>query len=178
MIDKSKKHTECVCFYQNDPLFADVLVACDAFIDKLAQFPCVLPPDCSLYRDMPLATQIANTYLSRLVGHHFEERGLNVLPAVRWGDERSYTPSFFGAPFAFIGIPKNNEIAIGSYGCIKNRENRYHFKSGLEAMLIELAPTKVYVYGSLTPKVFADYEHCTEFVHIPNWISSKRGKNG
>lgn len=177
-LDRSVEHRECVCFYQNDPLFADVLVACDEFVDELAKFPCVLPPDCSLYRDMPLALQIANTYLSRLVGHHLEERKLNVLPAARWGDERSYTPGPFGAPFAFVGIPKNAEVAIGSYGCVKVNENRYHFKAGLEAMLIELSPKKVYVYGSLTPKVFADYERCTEFVHIPDWRTSKRGCNG
>lgn len=177
-LDQSKANRECVCFYQNDPLFADVLVACDAFIDELAKFPCVLPPDCSLYRDMPLALQIANTYLSRLVGHYLEERGLNVLPAVRWSDERSYATGLFDTPFAFAGIPKNAEIAIGSYGCVKENENRYHFKAGLEAMLINLSPTKVYVYGSLTSKVFRDYESCTEFKHIPDWRTAKRGSNG
>lgn len=177
-LDKSEGHSECVCFYQNDPLFADVLVACDEFIDELAKFPCVLTPDCSLYRDMLLALQIANTYLSRLIGHYCEERGLNVLPSVRWSDERSYASELFGGvPFAFLGIPKGVPVAIGSYGCVKNKENRYHLKAGLEAMLNELEPPKVYVYGSLTPLVFADYESRTEFIQVTDWTRTKHGEN-
>lgn len=176
-LDKSEEHAECVCFYQNDPLFADVIVACDEFIDELAKFPCVLTPDCSLYRDMPLALQIANVYLSRLIGHYCEECSLDVLPGIRWGDERSYADELFaGTPFAFIGIPKGTPVAIGSYGCVKNKENRYHFKAGLGAMLDVLEPPKVYVYGSLTPLVFDDYKSRTEFVQVPDWTRVKHGE--
>ena len=177
LLGRSKNYEEGVCFFEKDPLFADAVVAADDFIDELRRFPLVLSPDCSLYRDMPLATQIANTYLSRLVGHHFENCGLTMVPTVRWGDERSYTSELFEEPFAFTGIPKKCVVAIGTYGCIRGAENQRYFREGLEAMLDYLTPTMVLVYGSMPDAVFGDVKTVTQFVHYPDWTSFRHGRS-
>lgn len=176
-IGKSKSHNECVCFFEKDPLFADAIVATDDFIDDLRKFPLIVTPDCSLYRDMPLGTQIANVYLSRLVGHHLQESGMATVPTVRWSDERSYGTELFGEPFAFAGAPHKSIVAIGTYGCIRGSENRHYFREGLVAMLDYLEPTTVLVYGAMPDSVFADLRERTKFVHYEDWTSVQHNKS-
>lgn len=175
-LGRSTAKDECVCFFEKDPMFADVLVASDEFIDDLRDFPLVLSPDCSLYRDMPLAAQIANTYLSRLVGHYFEECGLNVVPTIRWSDERSYATCLFNKPFAFEGAPHNSTLAVGTYGCIRGAENKKFFREGLEAMLRFLTPKRVLVYGSMPDDVFGEYVGQATFVQYEDWITRCHGR--
>lgn len=176
-LGRSKNHDECICFFEKDPLFADAVLAADEFIESLRGFPLVLSPDCSLYRDMPLATQIANVYLSRLVGHYFEEKGLTVVPTIRWSDERSYTSELFGEPFAFAGAPRRTIVAVGTYGCIRGSENRRYFREGLAAMLDYLKPKTVLVYGSMPDPVFADLLSRANFKHYADWTTRQHGRN-
>lgn len=51
-----------------------------------------------LYRDMPLCLQITNIYLNHALGVYMQTNGINVIPNVRWGDERTYTPLFAKIP--------------------------------------------------------------------------------
>ena len=89
--DRTRNYSEFVVFYEHDIKFADILTATDDYLDELMNFPGVISPDCSLYRDMPLVLQIANTYMNRAVGHYLQAHGIYVIPNIRWGDERSYT---------------------------------------------------------------------------------------
>lgn len=166
--------TDCVVFFENDPLFADVLVAADDYIDALGRCSYVASPDCSIYRDEPLAVQIANTYLNRLVGHCFQHHGLNVIPTVRWGDERSYSTVLFAEPFAFVGLPKRRIYWIGSYGNCRKPEDRFHFKRGLEAMMDFLEPEIVLCYGAMSEEVFGRYRGKALFIQYPDWVSRKK----
>lgn len=167
---------DCVVFFEKDPLFADALVAADDFIDELRKHKFVSSPDCSLYRDEPLAVQLANTYLNRLVGHYFQEKGLTLIPTVRWGDERSYTTEVFPEPFAFAGLPKKSVYWIGSYGVSQNKENAYHLQAGLEGLINYLTPKMILVYGSMPKKIFSDYLSYTNFVHFADWTSRCHGR--
>ncbi len=123
---------------------------------------------------MPLTLQIANTYFNRAVGHFLQSNGLYVIPNIRWGDERSYSLSILPEKFAFLGVDKHSIVAVSTYGCIRSRENRFYFEEGLRAMLIELEPEIVLVYGAMPDSVFGSYKHMTQFVNYPDWISSKR----
>jgi hypothetical protein len=66
-------------------------------------------------------------------------------------------------------------VAIGTYGCIDSREDKYYFKSGLDAMLIELEPTDVLVYDSMPKSVFGDYLQYTRFHQYDDWTTFKKG---
>lgn len=94
-----------------------------------------------------------------------------IIPNVRWGDERTYTKYHFDIVPAFSGIPKNSIVSIGTYGCSKTREDKYFLEAGLEAMLTELTPQDVIVYGSYNPKIFGKYECYTRFYHLPDWTT-------
>ena len=77
----------------------------DAFIDELREYPAVFAPDLSLYRNAPLSVQITNVYDSRLTGSYLQSNGVNVVPFIRWGDERSFTTMELSEPFALLGAP-------------------------------------------------------------------------
>ncbi len=171
----SKDKSEFVAFYVHDIEFADVLTTIDDYLDVLSEFPGVITPDCSLYRDMPLCIQIINTFMNRSIGYALQSKGFYVIPNIRWGDERSYTRCIFPEPFAFVGVAKHGIVSIGSYGCIKSANDKKYFCEGLKAMLDELEPEIVIVYGSDSPKIFEQFKHRCKFVFYKDWISQKKG---
>ena len=111
-IKRSDTKTEAIHFYEHDKRFSDVLTCTKELLPELSKFSAVISPDCSLYRDMPLCLQIANTYMNRAVGHYLQSQGLYVIPNVRWGDERSYTTCELPEKFAFLGVPKHSIVSI------------------------------------------------------------------
>lgn len=174
-MSRTKDYSEFVVFYEHDIRFADILLSTDQYLDELRNFPGVISPDCSLYRDMPLVLQIANTYMNRAVGHYLQDQGIYVIPNIRWGDERSYTTCELPEKFAFAGIEKHSIVSVGTYGCIQSRENKHYFREGLRAMLDELEPAIVLVYGSMPDDVFREFLHRTRFILYRDWISKKKG---
>lgn len=65
---------------------------------------------------------------------------------------------------------------VGPYGVCKTREEKYHFKTGLESALEYLKPERLYVYGSMPDSVFGDYLGSTEFVRFPDWTTRQHGR--
>ncbi len=176
-MSRSTDKIEAVHFYEHDIRFADILTSTSEFLPILKEFSAVISPDCSLYRDMPLCLQIANTYMNRAVGHYLQKQGIYVIPNVRWGDERSYTTCELPEKFAFLGVPKHSIVSIGTYGCIKSKENKQYFIEGLEAMLDELEPEVVLVYGGMPDCIFKNFREKTKFVNYPDWTSTKRRRS-
>ena len=172
----SKNFSDCLVFYEHDQNFAEVIRNPKDFVDDILRFPAVVTPDNSLYRDAPLITQIANTFRNRAIGHVLQEAGAYVITNVRWSDERSYTTKVLPEKFAFLGAPKNSIVSIGTYGCISGKENKHYFREGLEAMLDELKPQVVLVYGSMPKKIFDGIKSKTNFINYPDWISKVRKK--
>ena len=142
----------------------------------MLRFPAVVTPDNSLYRDAPLLVQMANLYRNRAIGHYLQKQGAYVITNVRWGDERSYTTEVLPEKFAFLGAPKKSIVSVGTYGCIQGKENKFYFRKGLEAMLDELMPEVVLVYGRMPDSIFCGLKHKTNFVNYPDWISKVRKK--
>ena len=175
--NRSNNYNEFVHFYEHDKNFATVLTAAKEHFDCLKKFQGVISPDCSLYRDMPLVLQIANTYMNRAIGHYLQSKGLYVIPNIRWGDERSYTTIELPEKFAFLGVPKHSIVSIGTYGCIKSKENKIYFAEGLEAMLEELEPEIVLVYGGMPDSIFAKVKDRAKFVHYPDWTSIQKRRS-
>lgn len=162
---------EMLVFYEQDPEFREFVSVPQNFDTELKSVHIVSTPDCSLYRDMPLWEQLANIGVSRSVGYYLQQQEKYVIPNARWGDERTYTNQLFDTAPAFSGIPKNSIVSIGTYGCSKSKEDKYFLEAGLEAMLNELAPTDVIVYGSYNHKIFGKYEHYARFHHLPDWAT-------
>jgi hypothetical protein len=171
------KERTAIGFYEFDESFVEVLISPENFILKFLKFQALISPDCSLYRDAPLSVQITNVYRNRAIGYYYQTRGINVIPQVRWGGEETYTTKVLPEKIAFLGVEKNSIVAIGTYGCIRGKDNQYHLEAGLASMLETLEPLVVLVYGSIPTSIFKNYLQYTNFVQYQDWIKSCRGGN-
>ncbi len=172
--NRSENYQDFVCFYEHDIKFAAVLATTGEYVEDLRRFPGVISLDCSLYLDMPFCLQIINIYRNRAVAYYLQEQGIYVIPNVRWGDERSFTTCVLGEKVAFLGLPHHSIVSIGTYGCIRKKEDKFYFREGLIAMLDELEPEVVLVYGRMPDSIFGDLFHRTKFVQFPDWITRKK----
>lgn len=130
----NRKFEPHVMFYEHDREFERLWHNPRQYLERLRRFPGVISPDFSLYRNMPLAMQLWNTYRGRALATWLQGEGIPVIPNVRWGDERTYA-------FAFDGIEEGKPVSVGTYGCIQHREDRAYFKKGLcELVRLALAP--------------------------------------
>ena len=162
-------------FYEMDVNFAEILIQPELYIQEFRRFSAIISPDCSLYRDAPLAVQITNVYRNRAIGSYYQRHGCYVVPQIRWGTEETYTKKILPEKLAFLGVEKRSIVAIGTYGCIQHREDKIAFSAGLEAMLEELEPVVVLVYGPMPSIVFGDYLHLTHFEQFDNWTKKQHG---
>ena len=172
-MSKADPKSFAVCEYENDREFKDVLVNPDQYISILKQYQGFISPDCSLYRDMPLAIQITNVYRNRAIGYCFQKHGVYVIPCVRWGDERTYTTKFLSEKIAFAGVEKHSIVSVGAYGQLKDRVNRYYFEAGMDSMMETLEPEIVLVYSKIPDQIEEKYPK-TKFVEYPDWTSTMR----
>ena len=173
--NKVTDYNTAVGFYEMDVKFSEVLIDPEKYVEDFLRFKALISPDCSLYRDAPLSVQIINVYRNRAIGSYYQRRGVYVIPQIRWGTEATYTTKILPEAIAFSGVEKHSIVAIGTYGCIQHKEDKYHFKAGLEAMLINLEPQIVLVYGPMPKAVFDDYLHNTRFVHFDDWTRIRHG---
>lgn len=171
MRDRASSRDEAIGFYEMDVNFAEVLRHPEAYIDDFGRFAVMISPDCSLYRDAPLAVQLINVYRNRGIGSYYQRRGQYVIPQIRWGNEYTYTAKYFPEKIAFLGAEKHSILAVGTYGCFSGRDNKYHFEAGLEAMMDTLEPAVVLVYGSMPDKIFGKYQSYAQFVQYPDWTT-------
>ncbi|MCR4686008.1 MAG: DUF4417 domain-containing protein [Lachnospiraceae bacterium] len=162
---------EAIGSFEMDDNFSDLIINPDEYVERILQFGAFISPDCSLYRSATLPVQIINIYRSRAIGVRYQEKGAYVIPLVRWGNELTYTTKYFPEKIAFLGVEKKSIVAIGTYGCIQKKEDKYHFEAGLYEMMQTLEPEVVLVNGSAPPKIFNPYESYSKFVIYPDWTS-------
>lgn len=173
----SQNHSDFLCFYEHDVHFLGFVNSPQKYLSELKKFQGIISPDCSLYFDMPLVLQMMNVYRNRQIGHYLQTQGFYVIPNVRWGDERSFKRENSNeVPFAFLGIEKHSIVSIGTYGCVKGKENSRIFIEGLLSMLKELEPQIVLVYGSMPKNIFEDLlnsELFVRFIQYDDWTTLK-----
>lgn len=162
-----------VCFYELDFLFIRIWNNPKSYLKKLKRFNGVISCDFSLYANMPLVMQKYHIYMGRAIANWLIENGINVIPNVRLGDERSYQ-------FAFDGLNKNEVIAIGTIGTTKDKIERELIVSSIIKTIDVLEPTDIIIYGSL-PKEINIYDYPKTNFHLYenyNYSMEKRQKNG
>lgn len=140
-----------VVFYEHDDRFVRLWNKPRKYINVLKKYKGVVTPDFSLYRNMPLVMQKWATYQGRAIGVWLQKEGVEVIPNVRFADERSYD-------FCFDGVEKNSTVAIGTYGCIKRLTDRAYFENGLQQMVKRLQPQTIIVYGAAPDQIFGKYK--------------------
>ena len=151
MSKSAHNHDKWVMFYEHDRYFERLWHNPKQYLQKLKKYNGVISPDFSLYRNMPLVMQEWNTYRGRALANWMQTNGIEIIPNVRWNDERTYE-------FCFDGIKRNKTVAVGTHGCIKHATDKAHFKKGLEELIKRLSPQNIIVYGAAPNEVFGKYK--------------------
>ena len=146
-----KDYVYWVMFYEHDVKFERLWNNPKRYLARLKKFKGIISPDFSLYRNMPLVMQQWNTYRSRALAVWLQNNGIEVIPNVRFGDERTFS-------FCYDGIEENKTVAVGTHGCIKRKEDKIFFKIGLTRMVQRLSPKNIIVYGSAPDSIFKPYK--------------------
>ncbi|GHU72072.1 hypothetical protein FACS189450_09200 [Spirochaetia bacterium] len=159
--ERNKNKT--IHFFIDDYHFDAVWSRPKNYIHRLKQYRQIISPDFSLLTDMPLAVQIFNTFRRRWCSAYWQEQGMIVIPAICWGDERSYE-------FCFDGISPGSIIAVSTLGTGKIDAE---FMKGYKIMLEKICPSKIICYGTL----YKGMQNNADIVHIPLVWNSLRKIN-
>lgn len=155
---KAWKDFDCwIVFYEHDRSFERLWHNPRQYLNRLKKFRGVISPDFSLYRNMPLVMQMWNTYRGRALAVWLQDNGIEIIPNVRFNDERTYE-------FCFDGIEKSKTVSVGTHGCIKSRTDREYFKKGLRELVRRLTPKNIIVYGAAPEELFKPYKEAG--IHI------------
>jgi hypothetical protein len=166
----AKEKQQWVHFYIDDYRFERIWNNPKRYLPILRRFDGVITPDFSLYEDMPRAMQIWNTYRNRALGFWLQKKGLNVIPSLNWSDEKSYS-------FCFEGIARGCNVAISSYGTLRNPRNKELYTNGLEAMLDILAPHAIIHYSAAPKKIWDKFaDRFQDMVVIDNYNITRQKK--
>lgn len=127
-------------FYIDDYQFERIWNSPSEYISLLEEYECVLTPDFSLYREMPVAMMIWNVYRSRLIGQIFQRSGITVIPTVSWCQKETFA-------FCFDGLPKKSVLSISTIGVKRDPEAFQIWKDGVDEMIRRLDPKALLIYG-------------------------------
>lgn len=154
-------------FYLDDYQFERVWNDPDIYADMLSEYDCILSPDFSLYLDMPMPMKIWNVYRSRQIGQYYQLQGIKVIPTISWGEKETFS-------FCFKGIPKGSIVSISTIGVKKDKEALQIWKDGMDAMIKEIEPSTILVYGG---KLDYDYGNI-KVVYFENKVTEMMAKDG
>lgn len=167
---KAVDHRQWVHFYTYDRQFECVWRNPKQYLAMFQRFEGIITPDFSLYREMPLAMQIWNTYRNRALAYWMQSHGMDIVPNVSWGDERTYA-------FAFEGLARGGTVAVSTNGCIQSRTDRHFFGKGLAAMVEALRPETILNYSNTPDDLFAGVRaQGIRVAQIENYIKAVHAK--
>ena len=167
----SANKRQYVHFYQHDKEFSVVLTATKRYLDLLKMYDGVITPDCTMMINQSPCLQQANTYMNRAVGFYLQKNGIPVIPNIRWSDESSFE-------YCFLGVHKGSMVSVSTHGCIKSKEQKRMFKTGLEAMLDAIQPEIVLVHGKMPDEVFSSFKNQVTFHRYASEFERTHEKDG
>ena len=114
--------------------------------------------------------QEVSIVLAHAIGNWLQKNGVNVIPNVRFGDERTYE-------ICCCGVQKYGTIAIGTHGCVKNKVDRAYLIAGIEHVVRKLNPEIIVIYGSAPADIFDRYKNLgiTILQFDSSFAKSRRG---
>lgn len=153
-------------FYLDDYQFERLWNNPSEYIDILSEYECILSPDFSLYLDMPIPMKIWNIYRSRQIGAYYQSMGIKVIPTLSWAEKETFE-------FCFKGIPKGSVVSVSTIGVKQNKEALQIWKDGMDAMIKEIEPKTILIYGGKLDYDYGDIE----VIYFENKVTERMIKN-
>ena len=163
----SKDKNVGIHFYLDDYQFERIWNKPEDYINILKQYECIFSPDFSLYLDMPMPMKIWNIYRSRQIGRFYQNQGIKVIPTISWAEKETFE-------FAFKGIPKGSIVSISTIGVKRNKEALKIWQDGMNAMIEEIEPSSILVYGGKLDYDYGDIQ----VIYYENQVTERMIKNG
>lgn len=151
-------------FFLDDYRFETAWSSPERLLQRVLTVGASLTPDFSLWRGMPRAAQVWNTYRSRWCGAFWQSNGVEVVPTACWG-----SPDTFD--FCFDGIPENAHVAVSAIGIRSNDVDKALFRAGMQEMLRRTQPKLLLSYGQLR---FCDDLDLPEVREYPTFWDRRR----
>lgn len=146
-------------FFRDDSKFISVLLEPEMKAKEFAAYKIVLTPDVTIGTGMPPWQKARNLVLGRAAGVVWENRGIKVIPTVRWLGEEDWD-------MVTCGIPQRSVFAVSSYMARRDPADYLTFQHGLRYLVDCLKPVAEIVYGSLDDELFTELSsHCALFVY-------------
>ena len=153
-------------FYLDDYQFERLWNNPSEYIDILSEYECILSPDFSLYLDMPMPMKIWNIYRSRQIGAYYQSMGIKVIPTLSWAEKETFE-------FCFKGIPKGSVVSVSTIGVKQNKEALQIWKDGMDAMIKEIEPKTILIYGGKLDYDYGDIE----VIYFENKVTERMIEN-
>ena len=115
---------------------------------------------------MPIVKQKSQINDNLSLTYFFGKNNIPIIPNIRCGVDTLLSEFLYT-------IPKNQIIAIGTHGFIKERREKYEWFCFLEQILDTLSPSHVIVYGPLNGKLFDGFKSNTKFTCYDPWITDR-----
>ena len=136
----STDYAATIHFYIDDYQFERVWNDPQLYIDRLQKFAACMTPNFSIYRNMPEAIKIWNTYRARLLGQIMQDCGITVIPIVYWSDERSFE-------YCFDGLPEQATLSVNTI-INSGEEGIEMWKAGMDELIARKNPKRIILYGT------------------------------
>ncbi|MFM8155913.1 MAG: DUF4417 domain-containing protein [Actinomycetes bacterium] len=154
-------------FFRADEALLPIIGSPAKYALTFAPYRLVLTPDLTIGEAMAPWQRARAVAMSRMAGVVWQERGLTVVPTLRWRTKHDYDN-------VASGIPTHSIVAIATYGSRRDPELRTEFERGLPAMVERLEPCVVLVFGSTKARVFAQLAGRTEFIEYLPPMAARR----
>ena len=96
-----------------------------------------------------MAMKIWNTYRSRMIGQIMQREGLEVIPALSWAEEETFS-------FCFDGIEPGGVVAVATVGVARKKDAWEGWRAGMDEAMRRLRPSTVLCYGKPIDYDFGD----------------------
>ena len=149
-----------ISFYCRDRDFKKIMNSPSRYLRLFRKAKAIIGFDFSIYEDMPLIKQKSQINDNLSLSFYYGIRNIKIIPNIRYGS-RQTRDGFLEA------IPKNSIISIGSYGCVRSKNEKQAFREFLKEMLPAIQPSRIIVYGAAPNDVFKEYQHCYKFCICP-----------
>ena len=159
-----------VCFYAQDETFERVRKNPKKYNSFFKRCAGLIGFDYSIHSDMPIIKQKSQINDNLCLTYYYGNQGNKIIPNLRCGVDE-LLPEFLSA------IPKHSLVAIGTYGFIKEKQQKVEWYYFIENIISELEPSGIVVYGSLSKKIIDDFSGVTKFYLYDSW-SVRRQKEG
>ena len=155
-----------IYFYSPDGTFERVRKYPKKYLHFFKRCKGIIGFDFSVHTDMPLVKQKAQLNDNLSLSFFFARNGVPLFPNVRGGSD-CINDEYLNA------FPKNTFIALGVYGFVQLKQQKYEWRVWIAKLIENLKPKGFIIIGHLPKDIVDDYKDVVEFHLFDSFIEER-----